>query len=300
MDSSEDFHILSSRPHHRIAASLFLPQNASTPPPTIVMGHGIGAIKAAGLQPFATAFAQAGYAALAFDYLHFGSSDGQPRNLMSVPQELQDFRDVIAWVREHPDRFNTSRIVVWGTSFGGMHVTALVAEDHQLAAGIAQCPCVDGFASSLQVPFFTSLRMAIPATFDWLLSFFWERPIYLPLISNTSQPALMKGDEVMEGWARLAPPTNVDFPNKIVARSIFSLSLNRPIGKVHRSIRPLLIVLPTWDNQASLPAAEKAVKLAPLGESIRVKGGHFDLYKGGPGYEENLNGQLAFLKRVIG
>ncbi|OJJ37970.1 hypothetical protein ASPWEDRAFT_171422 [Aspergillus wentii DTO 134E9] len=96
------------------------------------MGHGIGAIKAAGLQLFAAACAQAGYAALAFDYLHFESSDGQPRNLMSVPQELRDFRDVNALVREHPDRF----------------------DDHQLAAGIAQCPCVDGFASSLQVPLF--------------------------------------------------------------------------------------------------------------------------------------------------
>ncbi|XHG03927.1 hypothetical protein AWENTII_007212 [Aspergillus wentii] len=91
------------------------------------MGHGIGAIKAAGLQLFAAACAQAGYAALAFDYLHFESSDGQPRNLMSVPQELRDFRDVNALVREHPDRFDVSRIVVWGTSCGGMHVTVLVA-----------------------------------------------------------------------------------------------------------------------------------------------------------------------------
>lgn len=299
MTEPEDLYILSTRPHHRIAASLFEPQVASNgPSPIVVMGHGIGAVRMGGLQPFATAFTSAGYTALTFDYLHFGTSDGQPRQVMSVAQELQDFRDVIAWVREQPDRFDTERIVVWGTSFGGMHISALMTEDHKLAAGIMQCPCVDGLAASLKVPLQYSVRLLSLAVSDWVLSFFRETPIYVPLVGDRNL-ALMMGEEANVAWNRLAPE-NVDFPNAIAARSLFSLSLSRPGRKVSRSKKPLLVVLPTWDNQAPLKEAEQAADRAPLGEKITVKGGHFDLYKGGPGYEENVEGQLGFLKRVIG
>lgn len=301
MVSSENLSISSSRPNHRISISVYEPPlSTGGLIPVVVMAHGIGAIKEAGLEPFAAAFVGAGYAAITFDYLHFGMSDGQPRGLLSVPQELRDCKDVIAWVRQQPRRFDINRIVFWGSSFGGMHVASLLAEDHGLAAGIAQCPCVDGLGASLQIPLVTTMRLISAALLDYLSSFFSDTPVYIPLAGDSSTLALMMGEEVVEGWARITPREGVDFPNRIAARSILSLSFNRPFLKLHRSVKPLLVVLPTWDHQAPLGAAEDAVRRAPLGESLRVSGGHFDLYKWGPSYTENLNGQLSFLKRVIG
>src|SRR5437016_3476235 len=106
MATREDFKVLTSRKNFQIAVSVFSDRHAChQPTPVIIMGHGIGAVKDAGLAPFAKAFAAHGYAAITFDYLHFGQSDEQPRNLMVISSQLQDFRDVIAWARNQPDRF---------------------------------------------------------------------------------------------------------------------------------------------------------------------------------------------------
>jgi predicted acyl esterase len=81
----------------KINAWLYQP---STPIPhaVLVMGGGIGLAQSGGLPPSAEAFQAEGYAALSLDYLSFGGSEGTPRNVLSLSQELQDFRDVISWV----------------------------------------------------------------------------------------------------------------------------------------------------------------------------------------------------------
>ncbi|KAJ5727656.1 alpha/beta fold family hydrolase [Penicillium malachiteum] len=303
MASSEDLKIPSSRkPSLRIAVSVFAPEHDSPHPrPVIIMGHGIGAIKAAGLAPFASAFASQGYYATTFDYLHFGESDGQPRNLLSISSELQDFRDVIAWARQQPDQFDSQRIVVWGSSFGGMHTTALIASDHGLAGAIAQCPCVDSHAASNMQPLSKSLRITGIALSDWAGSFFGKEPVYINLTGDGlpgSSIARMEGSDVIEGWARISP-SDVDFPNIITARSLLQFPVNCPVLDVKNSRKPYLVVLPTWDNPAPLEAAEAAVKNAPFGEGLRVPGGHFDLDAGGISFDANISGQLAFFQRIL-
>jgi len=47
--------------------------------PCVVMGHGFGATRDAGLMPFAERFAAAGADVLLFDYRGYGTSDGTPR-----------------------------------------------------------------------------------------------------------------------------------------------------------------------------------------------------------------------------
>jgi pimeloyl-ACP methyl ester carboxylesterase len=300
----KDLFIASSRSNSRIAVSTYLSipgVNGSGPPAVIVMGHGIGAVKAAGLEPFAEVFNKEGYAAVTFDYISFGLSEGLPRNTMTVAGELQDFRDVVAWVRQQDD-FDNKRLVVWGTSFGGMHVTALLSEDHEIAAGISQCPCVDGFAAVKKVPFLRSLQFMWIGLRDIISSFFYDEPVYIHLASDGSPgspTAIMEGPHVIEGWRRIAPTDQSPFPNILAGRSLMNLSFSRPILSIHRSVKPYLFVLPTFDHEAPLGAAEEAVRLAPLGEMWRVPGGHFDLYHGGFAYEENIKGQIAFLKRVI-
>ncbi|KAL2214557.1 putative alpha/beta fold family hydrolase [Sarocladium strictum] len=264
------------------------------------MGHGIGAVKGAGLPPFATAFAEQGYAAVLFDYLHWGQSDGEPRGDMIVSRELQDFKDVIAWVRSQPEKFDARRIVAWGSSFGGMHVTALMAQDHALRAGIAQCPCVDGTASSLMLPFFYSLKLGFMAVADTIGGLIGADPIYVNLVGDMGAPlSIMGGSEAVEGWRNLQPVDGTVLSNEITARSVLQILTNRPIRYIRESTKPYLIVLPTWDHQASLAAAERAVQEAPFGEALRVEGGHFDLYPNGPAYEKNLEGQLRFLEKVF-
>ena len=80
------------------AAWLYLPTGV-TAPPVVILGHGLGATREMRLDAFAERFAQAGIAALAFTYRHFGDSGGQPRQLLSIKRQLTDWDAAIAYVK---------------------------------------------------------------------------------------------------------------------------------------------------------------------------------------------------------
>jgi pimeloyl-ACP methyl ester carboxylesterase len=71
----------------RCAADMYWPDKVDGDVPCVVMGHGGSATKRLGLACYAQAFASRGMAALAFDYRHFGNSDGQPRQVINVAEQ---------------------------------------------------------------------------------------------------------------------------------------------------------------------------------------------------------------------
>lgn len=139
--------------------------STSGPYPLVVAGHGyllsdvvcmwsllstrnrLSVIKAAGLQAFGQRWAtDAGYASLIFDYRCFGDSDGQPRNLVSLDKQLQDYRSVINWARQRPDIFMNNKIVAMGSALSGLSVASLIIEDSALAGAMAHSPMLEGNA----------------------------------------------------------------------------------------------------------------------------------------------------------
>jgi predicted acyl esterase len=139
-----------------LEAWLYLPEGDG-PHPVVVMAHGIGAIKAGGLAPFAERFCREGFAAIVFDYRQFGGSTGQPREELSFPRQLEDYSTVIGWAATHPD-IDAHRIFAWGTSFAGMYIVELAASDSRLAGAIGQVPLVDGYAAARMAPPVRGLR----------------------------------------------------------------------------------------------------------------------------------------------
>jgi predicted acyl esterase len=163
-----------------IEAWLYLPEGHG-PFPAVVMGHGLGAVKVGGLASFAERFCREGFAAVVIDYRQWGGSEGQPpRDELNVPRQREDYTAAIGWAAAQPD-FDEHRIFVWGTSFAGMHATALAASDHRLAGAIAQCPLVDGLAGSRLVRPARSLALFATAIIDRLGSLIGRAPIYLPV-----------------------------------------------------------------------------------------------------------------------
>src|SRR6478752_1701674 len=80
------------------AAWLYRPEGVS-PAPMLVMGHGLGAVRGMRLDAYAERFASAGFAALVFDYRHFGASGGEPRQLLDIRRQLEDWRTAVAHAR---------------------------------------------------------------------------------------------------------------------------------------------------------------------------------------------------------
>ena len=83
--------------------------------PCVVMAHGFGLVREACLPAYAERFADAGLATLIFDYRHFGASEGEPRQLLSIPSQLRDWQAAVTFSRTL-DEVNPARIVLFGTS----------------------------------------------------------------------------------------------------------------------------------------------------------------------------------------
>ena len=106
-----------------------------------MLGHGLSAVRDQRLPAYAERFAEAGLAALLFDYRHFGASGGQPRQLLDINRQLEDWRTAFAYARGLD---GVEQVGLFGSSFGGGHALEIAAEDPAVAAVVAQCPMTDG------------------------------------------------------------------------------------------------------------------------------------------------------------
>lgn len=129
---------------------LYLPQQSNDGlVPVVVMAHGFAAVKEQYLAQFAEVFAQAGLAALVFDYRNFGTSDGEPRQDIDPWAQIRDYRNAISYARTRKE-LDANRIGVWGTSYSGGHALVLGAIDKRIRCVVAQVPTISGYQSWLR------------------------------------------------------------------------------------------------------------------------------------------------------
>ncbi len=76
--------------------------------PCVVMAHGFGGTRTARLDAFAERFAAAGLAAVVFDYRYFGDSTGEPRQLIDIKRQIDDWRAAVAFTRTLPEVDNAA------------------------------------------------------------------------------------------------------------------------------------------------------------------------------------------------
>lgn len=278
------------------AAWVYRPEGGpSGPRPAIVLGHGLGGTREMRLAAFAERFAAAGYICLVLDYRHFGDSSGEPRQLLSVRRQLDDWRAALAHVRGLDD-VDADRVVVWGTSFGGGHAITLAAEDHRLAAAIAQCPFTDGVASALAVPPLTSARLTAVAVADRVRGALRRAPSYRPAAGEPGATAFMTSHDALDGMTALAEGAPVD--NRLTARSLFDVLLYAPGRRASRVGGPLLVTLCGPDTVAPSGRARRQVSRAPQAEVLTYPVGHFEIYLGEP-FETAVAAYLDFLRRHV-
>lgn len=94
----------------QLAAWLYLPESTK-PAPVIVMAHGLGAVRTMRLDAFAEKYCEQGYACLVFDYRFFGDSSGEPRQLLNVKKQLEDWANAVKFAQQEK-RVDTSKVIV--------------------------------------------------------------------------------------------------------------------------------------------------------------------------------------------
>lgn len=279
----------------RCAAWLYTPVGEG-PFPVVVMAHGLGGTRVQRLDAFAERFQAAGYASLVFDYRHFGDSTGEPRQVIDVHRQLEDWNAALRFARAE-QRFDPRRIVVWGTSFGGGHAIATAAANPDVAAGIAQCPFTDGLASGLALPPLTSLKVVAKGIADVVGARLGRDPVYVPAAGKPGDTALMTAPDALPGVLALQPP-DVEFHNAAAARIALQLVRYFP-GRRAKDVQvPLLVCICDGDTVAPAGATRRHVARAPKGEIKHYADGHFDIYVG-EAFERVVGDQIAFLQRHI-
>lgn len=184
---------------------LFVRPDSSVPAPLMILVHGLGAIYEMRLDAFARRFAAAGYAALTFDYRHFGRSDGHPRHLLVREEQQHDIEAAIAYGKTL-EGVDPSRLVLWGTSLAGGHVIDVASRRSDLAASIIQCPFTDGLASALRLSVLSLIGVVVFAVADGIARLLGRPPVLVVLAGTYGMPALMTAPGAVQGVAALFPP----------------------------------------------------------------------------------------------
>jgi len=276
-------------------AWLFLPD--AERPPLVILGHGLGATREYGLEPFARRFADAGIAALVFTYRHFGDSGGHPRQLLDIERQLGDWAAALAYARTL-DEIDPTRIALWGTSFGGGHVLVAAARDGRVAAVVSQCPFTDGVAATRAAHPSSLVRAVAPVVRDQVARLRGEPPVMVPLVGPPGSAALMTSPDSEPGYRALIPP-GAEFHNGVAARFLLHVGLHRPGRSAQKIQAPILFCLCDTDAVAPAETAARYAATAPRAEVKRYPVGHFDIYLGEP-FERAVADQTEFLVRHLG
>jgi len=266
----------------------------------VVLAHGLGGTVDSGLEPFLERFSAAGADALAFDYRHFGASDGEPRQLLSIPRQLQDYAAALAHARTL-EGVDPERIVLWGSSYAGGHVVAAAVADGRVAAVIAQVPAMDGLATLANLVRYAGpgqlARMMLLGVRDLLGSLRGRPPVMLAVVGAPGTLAAMTSPDAEPGYRAIVGPT---WRNEVAARIVLSAGSYRPGLQADRLPCPMLVQIADRDAVAPVKAAEQAAFRATGRAEVRTYPiGHFDVYVGGA-FERVVADQTHFLRRHLG
>jgi dienelactone hydrolase len=273
-----------------IAAWLWHPEGATG---AVVLGHGLSAVHDQRLTAYAERFADAGLAALAFDYRHFGASGGAPRQLFDIKTQLADWRIAIDHARRLP---GIEQVGLFGSSFGGGHAITLAAES-AVRAVVAQCPMTDGFKASQLAPKATAAKLAKLALQDAGGARFGRPPKLVKAVGEPGEVALMSAPDARRGFASITPADSV-WVNAISARAGLEILRYRPGTGAARIACPILVCVCEHDSLIDVGAAERVAQDAPQGELARYPIGHFEIYTG-EWFERAVSRQAEFLVRHL-
>lgn len=277
----------------QLAAYVYRPGPPAGTAPCVVMAHGYSATRDDGLPGYAEAFRDAGFVVILFDYRHFGASSGEPRQLLDISRQHDDYRAVIAWARRL-DGVDPDRIVLFGSSFSGGHVLAVAATDPRIAAVISQAPFSDAIPTLMLVPLRNIVRLFVAALRDQAGAWLGRPPVLAPAVGAPGTLGAMTAPEAKPGFDALVG-SDSKWRNEFAARLMLRFPFVRPGRNAAQLKMPLLMCVCDSDATTPVTPALKAAARAPRAELRRYPYGHFDIY-----HDPQVKAdQVAFLHRII-
>lgn len=273
---------------------IYRPGAPSDQLPAIVMAHGFSGTQQGSLARSARDFADAGFLVLTFDYRSFGESEGEPRQVINIARQLEDWTAAVAVVRGL-DNVDPDRVALWGSSLSGAHVVHVAAEDRSIAAVVAQVP-FNGFPAKVEGRSTTgSLALLWMGLKDRAREWLGLPPLYVPVIGEPGERAVII---TARADAIIAALQGSYWENRVAPRVILDMLGYRPATVAHRVTVPLLVCAAELDVHTPPELAHLIAERAPRGEVRTYPCAHFDFY------DDPLRGtvvtdQIEFLKKVL-
>lgn len=266
------------------------------PHPIVVMAHGFSCVRDQRLDAYAERFVGTGLGVLLFDYRYFGASGGEPRQVLDIRSQLDDWRAALAHARSI-DWVDTGRVALFGSSFSGGHVVQLASEDHDIAAVVSQCPFHDGLATLSVLGWGNVVKLAGHALVDQVGALLGRDPHYVPAVAPPGQLAVMALPDSQDGFDKVTGPGTL-WQNRVAARIGLHVGLYRPGTKAGRVTCPTLWGIADRDSLCPPARTAKLAARAPKGEIIHYPSGHFDIYVGDL-FEQIVTDQIDFFRRHL-
>jgi len=263
--------------------------------PGILMVGGWGSVQQALTYSFINRFVAAGYAVMEFDFPGWGLSGGWPRQDINPWRRVRAANDALAHLKSRAE-VDASRIVVWGTSFGGGHVVDLATQHPDLQGAIIQVPMLDGLATLRAVPIPRMLQIIGYGVADLLKP---GASLQMPTVARQGEFGTMDRDRAWEALQLgLEAHSGAKYVNRVTARSTLTIGFYRPWTRLKDVHVPMLIVGATRDTVAPF-VADKVRRVAnPNLRVMQIDADHFDPYFE-PFFPDAVAPQLHFLEEIL-
>jgi uncharacterized protein len=276
-------------------------QGGSQRAPTVVMSHGMTAVKEQHLDNFAKRFAAEGYAVLVFDYRHLGASDGMPRGRINPRIQHDDIRAALDWIAKRPD-VDMRRVALWGSSFSGGHAMFVGALDPRVRVIMAQVPAIDiprSLISLLGREGFDGLLKTL--TDDHAARSAGHEGATIPVVAPEGQVSFMPTADAYAWFTATANSIAPRWLNLVSVESVARCAEYVPSSMIHLiSPKPLLIQAAKHDSLIPIELVRQAFAMAGEPKRLEVYDcGHFDPYAVEPWHGQFVKGQLAWLKERL-
>ncbi len=124
-----------------VVGQLYVPEGPG-PFPGVVLCHGFAGVKEFLIPAYAERFAEAGFAALTFDYRGFGGSGGE-RGRIIPEQQIDDIVSAVEFLTAQHD-VAIEHIALWGTSLGGANAVVAASREPRVKCLAVQLTFANG------------------------------------------------------------------------------------------------------------------------------------------------------------
>ncbi|GAA5110589.1 alpha/beta hydrolase [Haloechinothrix salitolerans] len=133
-----------------LVGTLFRPDDATGPLPTVVGGGGWCYVKEIVLPHVARIATEQQVQFLGFDYRGFGESSSGCRQHIDPWQQISDYKNALTYAENRSD-VDADQLGVFGISYSGGHVLILAANDPRIKAAVSVVPVVEGYDNMRRV-----------------------------------------------------------------------------------------------------------------------------------------------------